>query len=238
MDNKEIINIGDWVWADGFGIIEKIHPIYYDIYNAAIYQDEDDKKYWEDLNPEEEKLELGNLYVVIFQVKRFCKYDGTPIRSKKAFVCSKSYSSTVSPKEYKIIEKAKKEYPKEYASFLKFNKDMTNSIQIDFTVESEEIARSIPKLFREKIALELSDKFTSDELFEVMERNSCPFKLNKPLASRILNKPRITLMLFYKIGDFSGKKTLFYGLKVFSPYDNDSDDELKYKLIIPGSPRL
>ena len=131
------------------------------------------------------------------QVKRFCKYDGTPIRSKKAFVCSKSYSSTVSPKGYKIIEKAKKEYPKEYASFLKFNKDMTNSIQIDFTVESEEIARSIPKLFREKIALELSDKFTSDELFEVMERNSCPFKLNKPLVSRILNnKPIITLMLF------------------------------------------
>ena len=79
---------------------------------------------------------------------------------------------------------------------MKFNKDMTNSIQIDFTVESEEIARSIPKLFREKIALELSDKFTSDELFEVMERNSCPFKLNKPLVSRILNnKPIITLML-------------------------------------------
>lgn len=77
MDNREVINIGDWVWANGFGIVEKIHPIYYDIYDAAIYQDEEDKKYWESLYPEEEKLELGNLYVIIFQVKRFCKYDGT-----------------------------------------------------------------------------------------------------------------------------------------------------------------
>ena len=239
MDNREVINIGDWIWADGFGIVEKIHPIYYDIYDAAIYQDEEYKKYWEDLNPEEEKLELGNLYVVIFQVKRFCKYDGTPIKSKKALVCSESYSSTVSPKEYKIIEKAKTKYPKEYASFLKFNKDMTSSIQIGFTVESEEIARSIPKLFREKIAPELSDKFTSDELFEVMERNSCPFKLNNPVVSRYLtNKPIIDLMLFYRIGDFSGKKTMFYGLKVFLPYYLDSDDELKYKLIIPGYPKL
>ena len=237
MDNREVINIGDWVWADGFGIVEKIHPIYYDIYSAELYEDEEVKKHWEMINPDEEKVELGNLHIVIFQIKRFCKNDGTPIRSKKAFVCSKSYSSTVSPKEYKIIEKAKTKYPKEYASFLKFNKDMANSIQIDFSVESEEIARTVPRLFREKIAPELSERFTSNELFEAMERNSCPFKLTNPIVSLALNqKPRITMMLFYNIGDYIGKKTLFYGLKVFLAYDDVSDDDLKYKLITP-SPR-
>jgi len=44
MNNDDILNIGDWIYEDGYGIVEKISPLYWDIYNHEIYQDEEDKR--------------------------------------------------------------------------------------------------------------------------------------------------------------------------------------------------
>ena len=37
MNNDDILNIGDWIYEDGYGIVEKISPLYWDIYNHEIY---------------------------------------------------------------------------------------------------------------------------------------------------------------------------------------------------------
>ena len=128
MNNDDILNIGDWVYEDGYGIVEKISPLYWDIYNHEIYQDEEDKEFDRELNPDEPAKELGNLRAIELQIKRFCDYKGVPIRRNRTVVRWKEYSRHIKAKDLRLIQKAQKNYPKEYESFLKLNKRIEGTV--------------------------------------------------------------------------------------------------------------
>lgn len=224
MNNEDIINIGDWVYNDGYGVVVSVHPVFYDIYDYEIYMPEEEKAFDRKFGIRA-GVELGYLKRVLIQIKRFCKYDGTPIRKDRMSYGAKDETEKLTSQDYKIIEKAKKDYPKEYGSFLKLNKDVYTRIWAEYSVNSIDIAKRMPEFFSEKIIPELPDRFISDDLYTVMQRHHCPFKLDQPLplggGDSAVGK--INLVLFYRIGDFSGAKTMFSELQVLSTWKGKYD---------------
>ena len=228
MNNDDILIIGDWVYEDGYGIVERIAPIYWDIYDYEIYMDEDDKAFDRMLYPDEPAKELGNLRAVELQIKRFCDYNGKPIKRNRTIVSWKEYARRLKSKDLRLIQKAQKVYPKEYDSFLKPNKDVIIRIEREYVVENQEVVDSLPDFFNTKILEELPKKFTTTELSAIMDKHGCPIKLYNPLP---LGDPvfdpnkQITLLFYYKVGDYRDKHLLFSGLRIFARFSHVTDDD-------------
>lgn len=223
MNNHEILNVGDWINVEGdYGIVEKIHPVYYDIYDEQVYQPEEAKAFYHKLNPETDEFEIGNIKWIILQVRRFCDYNGKPIRRNRIVVCSKESCRLLRPKDFRIIEKAKKKFPKEYDSFMKINKNMTDRMWIEYCVDGESVRDMLPDFFNNIIKPALPEKFTSDDLADVMKKNNCPIRLDNPVGwfsdYSLYKEPlKVSLWLYYDVGDYVGKKTLFNRLEIYYP---------------------
>ena len=225
MNNDDILNIGDWVYEDGYGIVEKISPLYWDIYNHEIYQNEEDKKIDRILYPDKPAKELGNLRAVELQIKRFCNYKGVPIRRNRTVVRLKEYCCYIKAKDLRLIQKAQKNYPKEYESFLKLNKDVITYEGSEYIVDSQETAEYMPEFFRKYISEELPDKFTAVELSDLMEKHGCPFNLRNPYSrGGYYSGNKILVEFYYKIGDYREKHLLFCGLRIYGRFDHLTDD--------------
>lgn len=214
------INIGDWVSCsgEGYGIVTKIHPICWDIFHPEIYEGGNREDYIYNF-PENELPGLGVLATYYYQCKRFCNYDGTLIRSHKMRYCTSQDIEIASSKDMKIISKAITQHPKEYESFLEFDRNLECLFEIHYWVDNIEDAELSVKLFQETIQKQLSEKFTSTELKEVMEKNNCPFKLDKPAIRGNTQYPTtkklIELILYFNIGDYLGKQTLYNRAKIW-----------------------
>lgn len=208
------INIGDWISCagEGFGIVTKLHPFYWDMFCPEIYDGENKEDYM-DIHDDEDPPTFGGLCTIIVQCRRFCNYDGTPIRSHKMRSCQIDYAEKANDKDMAIINKAIQQYPKEYTSFLKFDKSLDYRFEIHYWVENEECAKLAAYLFRNKIPTQLPDKFTSTQLKEVMDLNNCPFKLDEPIirgrTQYPTSKKLVELIFHYNIGDYKGKETLY-----------------------------
>ena len=217
--NKDKINIGDWISCDGegFGVVTKMHPFYWDVFCKELYGAE--REYYMDVYDDEDPPALGELCTIIVQCKRFCNYDGTPIRSHKMRSCHIRSAKKVNDKDMAIINKAIQQYPKEYASFLKFDRRLNTYFEVDFLVDNYEEAKFAEELFRNKILKQLPKKFTSIELKEAMESNNCPFKLDEPVRWNPSGGSRysVELIFFYTIGDYRGKDTLYYHVNLWYP---------------------
>lgn len=222
MEIKELVNIGDWISCsiEGYGVISKIHPIYWDIFCPEIY-DGDNREYEIYIRPEDDPPVLGGLATVKLQCKRFCKYDGTLIRSHKIrhYSIHDAHVQKVSAEEMDIISTAIKKHPKEYEAFLKLDRSINTYFEVYYWVNNIEEAEFAAKLFCEQIRPQLPEKFTAEELKKVMEINNCPFKLDEPIVRGRTHYPTtkklIELILFYTIGDYVGKKTLFNHAKIW-----------------------
>lgn len=225
MNNNDILNIGDWVYEDGYGIIERISPLYWEIYDYQVYWDEDFKAFDRKLYPGEPAKELGNLRAIELQIKRFCDYNGVPIKRNRTIIRWKESCRHIKAKDLRLIQKAQKMYPKEYESFLKLTKDVTTYTGINYIVDCSDTAESMPDFFREKISGELPDKFTAIELSALMEKHGCPFKLYNPLSpDDYYSGTKILVEFYYRVGDYRGKELLFSGLRIFGRYVNITND--------------
>ena len=222
MNIKEFINVGDWITCstEGYGIVSKIHPVYWDIFCPEIY-DGDNRDYEIFIRPEDEPPMLGGLATVKLQCKRFCNFDGTLISSHKIRCYSKhdAHVQKVSAEEMEIISTTIKNHTHEYESFLKLDRCINTHSDIYYWVNNIEEAEFAAKLFREQIRPQLPEKFTTGELKEIMEKNNCPFKLNEPIVRGRTHYPTtkipIELILIYNIGDFIGEKTMYNHVKIW-----------------------
>jgi hypothetical protein len=234
MEINDIIEIGDWIATDeGYATVLKIHPIYYDIYCPEVYDYKDLSYfqidgYFEVLDESMEKAIKGELQTVKLLCKRFCKFDGTPIKSHKIRCFDKEYCAYVNEEDMEIINNAIRKYPKEYSSFQKLNKGYETYFEIAYLVkrdgywQQDENLRQFPEWFNENIMKQMPDSFTATELCSFMKEKNCPFRLDQPVPYEGLFYPKtykkILLIFFFEIGKYRDNQILFEFVRIGTIY--------------------
>ena len=217
MKYSDSINVGDWVVCDteGYGIVTQIHPIYYDIYCPEIHAKNLHERECNINSLDPTPVYLGDFQETYLLCKRFCKFDGSPIKSHKIRSYSKLYCDLPSKRDWKIINNSIKKNPKEYESFLKLDKPGWRQFEIDYWTENESVREEICDMWEQKISKQLPERFTAKELDDILKQKGCPIRIDNPrIKGRILIPGRVllTLIFRYYVGDYRDKEILFFNV--------------------------
>ena len=199
---EQKIKEGDWFCAtEGLSVADKIYDFYFEEFDKI---------------PQNKKV--GDNKMAVIQYRLFCDFDGKPIRRNRFKIYNADYVSPITPKYERILNKSIKEYPKEYASFVKFlktPKEVKGHVAINYTLTERNKKEAIQKL--NAIRKKLHSKFTFIDLINVAK--DCLFVINQndALDDTYNSQLYIRIFLIYKFGDSIGKRILF----------NDLDFEIK-----------
>ena len=196
------IKEGDWFCAiEGLAIADKIYDFYFEEFDKI---------------PQGGKV--GDYKMSVVQYRLFCDFDGKPIKRNRCKIYNAEYVDPITPKYDRILKKSIKEYPKEYASFVKLaktSKEVKGHVTISYALAEND---------KEKVAQELNairgrlhSKFTFMDLVKVAQECQCAINMSNVLDDIAEAQRYVRIYLIYKFGDSLGKRILF----------NDLDFEMK-----------
>lgn len=194
------MKIGDWTFCDGgFGQITQIWPDFYEEYDDI---------------PEGKMVGdyKGYCWGII---KYFCernriRRNGTYF--KEILPDSKPIAEGNKYGYWDMIQKNIRDNPERYLAYKKYKpKVLEGHIHIGYSAgprwgKFEHTKEFYINLF-DKIRHDLPERFTFVDLIDVAKKHQCPLQLEKPLPYGYM--PTMSITLFYKMGEYQGKRQLF-----------------------------
>jgi len=197
--HKPIYNLkkGDWFCGEnGFAVFEGIYNEYFDKYDNV---------------PEDKRT--GDFKLAIVTYNLFCDFDGKPIKRNR-FKTWNLYGCNLMPStDKKILDMSIKKNPKEYASFLEFQK-VKHEARTWVIFECSVYDGAEDRILQdwEKVKKNLPSEFTFKEFLKIAAVNKCNIDfLNYLPDDDISDYPpfTITITLSYILGHHAGKNLIF-----------------------------
>lgn len=211
LDSFGLIKIGDWIWGErGFGQVTQIFHDYYEEYD----------------NDQPGDIVAGGYKDTWAILKYFCtskkvRRNATGLTS--IFLDMKPIVEGDERGFWNIIQKYIKENPEKYLAYQKYKpKTLYDHMHIGYFVgprlgNPEHTKEFFIDLIA-KIREDLPESFTFADLMKIAQKYQCPFRLDKPVPLRY--RPNMYITLFYKIGEYQGKRKLFYCLDEYINFGN------------------
>lgn len=197
MELNNWIKDGDWFCAiEGLAIADKVFNFYYEEFSR----------------PSEGK-NIGDYQLSMIRYRLFCDYEGYPIKRNRCKIFNLRYCSPIKLKYTKLLNKSIKNYPKEYASFIKFlnvPKETKGSIHLEYAISMEDKMQVVQEL--EIIKKKLPHKFTFLDFIDTAANCQCIVNMLDFLNDTFEVPLYIRICLNYTYGDYKDKRIMFSGL--------------------------
>lgn len=211
LDSFGLIRIGDWMWGDGgYGQVTQIFHDYYEEYDNHI----------------PEGKTVGDYKETWAIIKYFCTWDKVRRNATdfiKIWLDLKPIVEGDARGRWELIQKFIKENPEKYLTYQKYKpKVLEGHMHVGYFVgprlgNPEHTKEFFIELIAE-IKKDLPEHFTFSDLMEVAKKHQCPFRLDKPVPYPYI--PNMYITLFYKMGEYQGKRKLFCGLNNYLDFGN------------------
>jgi hypothetical protein len=192
--NKRI-KVGEWFCAEqGIGIAERIHHFYFEEYDHI-----------------PQNKVIGDYNYSMVEYKLFCDYNGNPIKRNRFKALTSIGCDPIEKKYKKVLDRCIINFPKEYASFIKFldvPKQTKSWKLLEFEISEENKCKAVQDI--DKIQKMLPSKFTYKDVLKIAADNQCIIDFSNHLSDTWFVPLYLRIILGYTYGDFAGKRILFH----------------------------